>query len=111
MAKWLAALIIFFPLSIHKMDFRGSFFRGLTIQLKRTSPAYAALEDDTHSYAPRVEHANFQEIVKVEAKKIRIAVPLASAPAQRLALRTLVIKQSFKTREPLQANSDLRVQS
>lgn len=45
MSKVLAVLIILFPLSLQKVDFRSRFTAGLTIELNKTSPAYAALED------------------------------------------------------------------
>jgi hypothetical protein len=43
-------LVVLFPLSLTKIDFRGSFVRGLSVSAHKSSPAYAAFEDLTENY-------------------------------------------------------------
>lgn len=114
MAKWFAALIIFFPLSVHQLDYRSRFTEGLTIKMKRSSPAYAALEDASRSYSDRADVRIVQEVATLASGKLRIhshmAAGLAAAP-KLLALKTMVLRQSFQARAPLQKDMDLRTET
>lgn len=113
MAKWIAFLIIFFPLSLHQLDYRSRFSAGLTIKMKRSSPAYAALEDATQTYRDQQTPGYVQDVASLAAGKIRIhkQIVIGTAAPQRLALRTMVIRQSFQPRSPLQADMDLRTET
>ncbi len=46
-----ALLVTLFPLTIHKVDFRGT-FGGLSVSAYKASPAYAAFEDINKDYNP-----------------------------------------------------------
>ncbi len=107
----IATLIVFFPLSMHQMDFRGRFSSGVTVRFKKTSPAYAALEDCSHSFILRAEPPRYQQVVSLSAGKVRITVPMTTARSERLALHSLVIHQTFQPRPPLQAGMDVRVET
>jgi hypothetical protein len=111
MAKWLAALIILFPLSLQQLDYRSGFARGLSLHLKKSSPAYAALEDIGASYSARNEIPQYQEITTLAPGKQRFHPVIATVGVRRLALKPMVIRETFQAREPLQANEDLRMES
>jgi hypothetical protein len=51
-ARLTAVGVVLFPLSLHHMDYRGSFSQGLSISAHKASPAYAAFEDSRESYGP-----------------------------------------------------------
>lgn len=54
-AQFLAVSIVFFPLSLSRVDFRSAFGRGLSISAYKASPAYAAFEDIREDYKPENE--------------------------------------------------------
>jgi|GEM_PF-3954338 len=113
MAKWFAALIIFFPLSVHQLDYRSRFTDGLTIKMKRSSPAYAALEDSSQTYSDHTDTKVIQEVAALSTGRVRIHNHIAagSAAPKLLALKTMVLRQSFQARAPLQRDMDLRTET
>lgn len=44
-SRSVAALVVLFPLSLSRVDFRSGFTKGLSVSLNKSSPAYAAFED------------------------------------------------------------------
>lgn len=104
-ASWIAALIILSPLSVHQVDYRAGFSDGLSLKMRRASPAYAALEDASNTYADRVEQRQHYEVTPLIAKQIRVRALLLPSQERRLALKPMVLKQSFQSRPPLQQAS------
>lgn len=49
-ARIVACGVVLFPLSLHHVDFRATFSRGLSISAYKSSPAYAAFEDLRENY-------------------------------------------------------------
>ncbi|MGZ3722826.1 MAG: hypothetical protein ACXVA9_07860 [Bdellovibrionales bacterium] len=54
-----AVAVVFFPLSIHHVDFRSTFNLGVSVSAHKSSPAYAAFEDLRENYAS--EHPQIPE--------------------------------------------------
>src|SRR4051794_12540727 len=109
MSKWIATLIVFFPLSVHQLDFRSRFTSGLNIKMKHSSPAYAALEDINQTFSDAERPPVVQEVSPLSTGKLRLHMTATST--QRMALKTLVIRQSFQARAPLQAGMDIRTET
>lgn len=112
MAKWVAALIVLFPVTVHQLDYRSRFTSGMSLHLQRTSPAYAALEDSTESYDERTDHIQVNEVIRLKAGTIRLRQPFSQQQQpRRMILSGMVIKQNFRPRAPLQADMDLRMET
>lgn len=94
-ASWIAALIVFFPLSFHRLDYRGQLRTGLKLKLFKSSPAYAALEDLSEPFDPPKQINAAREVVRLAAGQVRIR-PLEKFAVTRLALKTLVLKKAFQ---------------
>lgn len=49
-SRVVAVAVVFFPYSLHHVDFRSNISFGLSVSANHSSPAYAALEDSRESY-------------------------------------------------------------
>ena len=88
--KLLAGAVVFFPLSLARIDFRANFGRGLAISTYHGSPAYAALEDLSAEFdaVPDLAAADLPELELVRG---RVTSP--TGEVRQLALSGTTISQ------------------
>lgn len=91
-ARALAGLIILFPFSLTKVDFRSGFSRGVSVAAYKASPAYAAFEDVNEYY--RATATPFPE--KMELLAAGQAVDMQSIrrtiQQRQIALRGMTVR-------------------
>lgn len=91
-SRSVAALVVLFPLSLSKVDFRSGFSKGLSVSLHKSSPAFAAFEDLHENFEnQRIEFPQKMELLAAgqvfERKKIQKLVQQRQLTLAGMVLR------------------------
>ncbi|MGE4133174.1 MAG: hypothetical protein AB7F86_16145 [Bdellovibrionales bacterium] len=88
-----AAFVILAPASLHKIDFRAVFDKGLSLGAYKSSPAYAALEDIRNNYDTSASPEPKSGYIKLAAGTVS-NVQLDESRVRIISLEGLVVRSA-----------------
>ncbi len=90
--RFVAAAVVLFPLSLHKVDFRNVFGQGLSVAAYKSSPAYAAFEDLNQNYDSASRFPDKLETLAAGQQRYQPPAPEPTIAVRAVALRGMTIK-------------------
>lgn len=105
-SRVVATLVVCFPYSIHKVDFRGAITKGLNVTAYKSSPAYAAFEDLRESYPALADMSSNDELLSSGQSFLPSPPP---TKIRTLALKGLTIRSNtHRSPQPIQVAGDTK---